>query len=114
MVHYRPGKDASGSRHCRQQFRSLGPKCLQQADGGRSTWAKEFEEEGGGPAGWADQFHRESHPPHAWADQFAAESSAEGWAEDFAAGQAQEFSEGLGAGDQGYAMASDNPFVSVS
>lgn len=78
------------------------------------SWVEDFQAGQDSPGGWADQFHQEAHPPNAWADQFATENSGEQWAEDFAARRDVNLAQGLGEGEQEYAMALDNPFLSVS
>lgn len=74
--------------------------CLlaQQADGGRATWA--------------DEFQGELHPPHEWVDQFGTERLAENWASDFM-DQAAAPDVASGLGDQEYQFSPNNPFLAV-
>jgi len=61
-----------------------------------------------------DEFQAEQHPPNAWADQFQGEGGiAESWAEDFASNSQHPAPAGP-PGEQGYNMAADNPFLSVT
>ena len=104
------------SATCQPESKSEDFPVFQDANGepaASSSWAEEFHGRQDSPAGWADQFHEQMHPPDAWADQFEAQNGAEQWVEDFAASRDQGLAQGLGAGDQEYVMAVDNPFLSV-